>query len=200
MFFVDTRPVRALLLAADPGEGFENTRWLARWGATTLIEHVVAGTSDWPVDEVVLVLGPEADRIVDECDLGDVTIVINPEWEEGEAGSVRVGVDVLARGEEGPLVVSYGSIPGMGADDVAAVVDGHDGEESLVTVTTYRYVTDAPYVIEPELWPRLLGREGDASLDILWKAHPEWVRDVHVDRLPPRRIDTPMDLEDLAPR
>jgi CTP:molybdopterin cytidylyltransferase MocA len=42
--------------------------------------------------------------------------------------------------------------------------------------------------------------EGDAGAQGLLKAHPEWVCEVHFDRLPPRDVDTEADLDELRPR
>lgn len=198
MWLDEPRPVRALLLAADPGEGFSRPRWLEPWLDGTVLEHVVAAAHDWPVDELVVVLGADADEIAASCSFGEATLVIDPEWAEGEAASLRVGLDVLMRrGSEGPALVADAAITGVRTEDVAALIAGHDRERAPVSVTVYRYASGPPYLVEPELWPRLMGREGDARLDTLWKAHPDWVGEVRVDRLPPRPISTPFELEEL---
>lgn len=190
----------ALLLAAAPGDGFLRSRWLEPWGSSTLIEHAVAAAEAWPVAGVVVVLGDAAEEIVAACDLGMATIVIDREWQEGAAAWLRVGLDTLTRaGHKGPVVVGDASIPGVLASDVATVIEAHDPSISLVTVAKYRYATGVPYVIDPEFWPRLMGREGSADLDLIWKAHPDWVVDVRLDRIPPRRIANPLDLEELRP-
>ena len=49
------------------------------------------------MEEVWVVVGHEADRILDETELGDAGVVENPEWEEGIASSIRVGLDALTR-------------------------------------------------------------------------------------------------------
>jgi CTP:molybdopterin cytidylyltransferase MocA len=44
---------------------------------------------------VVVVLGAEAEQIAEECDLSDSAVVVNEEWSEGMASSIRVGVGAL---------------------------------------------------------------------------------------------------------
>ncbi len=200
MFGFVPRPVRALIFATDPGEGFTESRWLERWGETTLLEHVLASAAAWPVEERFVVLGDRADDILERCDLAGAGVIIDPEWHEGAAASVRVGLDVLMRdGEDGPALLADAALPQMTVEDVAAVIAGHDPAEAPVTAAKYRYATSSPYVVEPELWPRLMGREGDASLEGLWKTHPEWVAEVWIDHVPPRLVRTPFDLEHIRP-
>jgi CTP:molybdopterin cytidylyltransferase MocA len=194
----DSRTRYGLLLAADAGDGFARSRWLEPWDGVALIEHLVADAARWPVDELVVVLGAAADEVVATCSLGDATVVIDPEWEEGVAASLRVGLDVLSRQRaEGPVVVSEGAVAAVSVDDVAVVVAGHDPHRRPVTVARYRYALGPPYVVEPELWPSLMGREGDLPLATLWQAHPDWIAEVRIDRIPPRRIRTPLDLQEL---
>ncbi len=165
-----------------------------------MLEHVVEEAQSWPIEELFVVLGGDAEEIVARCSFGDATIVIDPEWEEGAAASLRVGLDVLTRGgQDGPALIADAATPGIRSDDVAALIAGHDPEEAPVSVTVYRYAPGAPYLVEPELWPRLMGREGAAVIDMVWKAHPEWVAEVRIDRLAPRRITTPWELEELRP-
>lgn len=200
MFSVPQRPVRALVIATDPGDGFATSRWLERWGDTTLIEHVLGSTADWPVDELFVVLGADAEAIVEACDLGGAHVIIDPEWEEGAAAPLRAGLDVLTRrGEDGPAMLADAARAQPSADEVARLIAGHDPEAAPVTVTKYRYAAGPPYLVEPRLWPRLMGREGSTALDVLWKAHPEWVAEVRIDRPPPREVRTPDDLEHMRP-
>ncbi len=196
----DRPPTAALLLAASAGRGFPTCRWLEPWGPRTVIEHVVDVSQHWPVDARYVVLGAGAEEVLASCDLGDVTALVDPEWEEGPAAWLRVGLDLLTReGRRSPVVVSDAAMPSVSADDVAVLLEAHDPEVAHVTVARYRYAAGPPYVLDPEIWPRLMVREGDADLGLLWQAHPSWVTEVRLDRLPPRRIVTPMDLAELRP-
>lgn len=193
--------VAALLITTESGEGFAGAVALAGWGETTLIEHVLAQVSDWPVDAIVVVLGAEAEQVLERADLGDVTVVIDPEWEEGVAASLRAGVDTVTRlGDFEAIVMSYGDQPHNSAEVVSRLLEVHEGSGKLATVPKYRYAEGAPFVVGSGLWSRLMGLEGDATLELLLQAHPDWVEEVWFDRLPPHRIVTPEDLADLRRR
>ena len=194
--------VAAMVLAADVGSGFVGPKHLAPFRGSTLIEHVVAEVHQWPVDEVIVVLGPNAETILDRAELGDAIVVIDLEWSEGEAASVRVGIDTLYRLDEfDTVVLTHADYPGTRADDVSQLLEHHRNGHKPAVVPKYRYVVGHPVVIGEMLWPRLISMEGTSVFDQLLATHPDWVEEVWFDRLPSKRIRTLEDLEDIeSPR
>lgn len=190
--------VAAMVLAADTGSGFDGSKYLAPFRSSTLIEEVVAEVRQWPVDEVLVVLGPDAEEILDKADLGESLIVVDLEWEEGVSASLRVGIDTLYRLDEfDTLVVIYADQPGSRGDEVLRMLEAHrEGHRSAV-VPKYRYAVGHPVVLGEMLWSRLISMEGSATFDQLLQAHPDWVDEVWFDRLPPKRAMEPGDLVDI---
>ena len=86
----------ALILAAGQSKRFGEPKQLVDWGGKPLLEHVVEQVRGWPqVDSVYVVLGANAERIMDRADLSTVTVIENFEWAEGVASSLRAGLDTL---------------------------------------------------------------------------------------------------------
>jgi CTP:molybdopterin cytidylyltransferase MocA len=160
-----------------------------------MIERVLADVATWPVDEVVVVLGPDAEEIVATADLGEATIVIDPEWEEGLAASLRVGIDVLSRGPEADqLVIGLADQPGVDGDIVAALLER--GAPHRAVVPKYRYRRGWPVLVSSDLGDLLLRMEGPVDVHDVLESH---IRDVEVeevwfDRLEPDRLRSPEDL------
>jgi len=190
--------VAALALATDVGSGFDDSKYLSPLRDSTLIETVVAEIHTWPVDAVIVVLGPDAERIVAATNLGEATIVIDPEWEEGEAALLRVGLDTVYRTDEfDTLVLTYLDDPAPYADVVAQLLEARRRGRRSAVVPKYRYAVGHPLVVGEELWPRFISMEGQASVDQVLQSHPDWVEEVWFDRLPSRRIMSQDDLLDV---
>ncbi len=190
--------VAAMVLATESGSGFSGSKYLAPFRGSTLIEEVLAEVYQWPVDTVIVVLGPHAEEILEQADLGDSLRVIDLEWAEGEAASLRVGIDTLYRLDEfDTLVLIHGDQPGSRGDEVLRLLEKHRESYRSAVVPKYRYAVGHPIVIGEELWPRLISMEGSASVDHLLAAHTDWVEEVWFDRLPGKRALTPDDLADL---
>lgn len=183
----------AVVLANDPGSGFAGSKYLSDIGGVTLIDRSLADASVWPVDEVIVVLGPDVEEITSTLGSWDATIVIDPEWEEGLAASLRVGLDVVMRGPAADLVIiSFADQPGIPANDVSALVES--AEDVAAVVPKYRYRRGFPIVLARDVWEHLLGMEGDIDLLGLLESHPAGVAEVWFDHLEMPRIQQPEDV------
>lgn len=163
-----------------------------------MIETVVGEVRKWPVDTVLVVLGAAADEILERADLGDSLIIVDLEPDGGAVAGLRIGIDILYRLDEyDTAVLIHADQPGSSAAEVARMLDHHRAGHRPAVVPKYRYSTGHPVVVGDVIWPRLISMEGTTSFDRVLQAHPDWVEEVWFDRLPPRRVLAPGDLEDL---
>lgn len=193
--------VAALVLAGGGSSRLGRPKQLEPWGTTTLLGHVIESVREYPVEEVWVVLGADLDEILEQVDLTGCGVVENPEWEEGIASSLRVGLDALIQKSrcEAALVV-IGDQPDIDSDVVARVLETFEQTGAPVAIPKYRYTWGNPVVIARSLWPRIMSLTGDEGAQRLFQAHPEWVEEVWVEQLPPRDVDTESDVTELKPR
>lgn len=189
----------ALVLAVDPGSGFDGSKYLARVGSRRLIEAVVDDVRTWPVDDVVVVLGPDDEEVARSADLGDALLVLNPDWGEGLAASLRAGLDTVMRAEGVERVVlGHGDQPGVGAEIAADLIEAQSAPGCIAAVPKYRYARGWPVVLGRDLWERFLGLEGHVDVLALLETHPDGVCEVWFDRLAPARVVSGSDLPDRS--
>ncbi len=192
-----------MVLAAGGGRRLGETKQLVDWGGEPLLGFVLDEVRTWEsIDEIVVVLGSHADEILEAVDFGDVTVVLNPEWEEGMASSLRAGLDSLTHDAQMERVlVAMGDQPKIDPEVVASLLGAQKKSRMPVVLPKYRYTWGNPVLIDRSLWPRIMSSlEGDTGARKFFQAHPEWVEEVWVEDLPPRDIDTVSDLEELRPR
>jgi len=189
----------ALVIATAEIEG--GPLALERWGERSVLEHVLETVRAAGLDRVVVVVGPAAEVVVKRTEFDDAVIVIDPEWSEGPAASVRCALDELTRTStaRGALVVDVAQ-PQMVAEVIEKVAAGWEESDAPAAIIKYRYATGLPLVIHRDLWPRIMGLEGEATPEALLKAHAEWVQEVWVDSLAPRTITSAKALATIAPR
>ena len=191
-------PTYALILAAGASRRLGRPKQLVEWKGRPLLEWVVESTRAWPVDGVVVVLGAAEEEILDAVDFGDALVVVNPEWEEGIASSLRVGLDALARETQAErALIVLADQPFIPAEVAPGLMSGMDESGKPAVVPKYRYQRANPVLIDRFLWPRLMSLEGDSGASRLLQAHPEWVHEVRFDHPAPRDIDTPLDLSEV---
>ena len=194
-------PTAALILAAGGSRRLGRPKQLEPWGDSTLLGRVVSVAREMPVDEIWVVVGAESEKILAETDLGDAGVIENPEWEEGIASSLRVGLDALthlSRVER--VVIMMGDQPDVSPEVVERLLEEHKRAKRPVSIPKYRYTLGNPVVVDRSLWSRVMSLEGDEGAMRLWRAHPEWVNEVWFPEQPPRDVDTEADVVELRPR
>lgn len=85
----------AVLLAAGAGMRLGlglGAKALLPFRGRTLVEVLADVLRDGGCREVAVVLGAEAERVLERTDLGRHTVVVNPQWRDGMGGSFRLGV------------------------------------------------------------------------------------------------------------
>jgi molybdenum cofactor cytidylyltransferase len=193
--------IAALVLAAGSSRRLGRIKQLEPWGESNLLESVLRRTEEFGVEEIWVVVGYESERILAGCDLGDAGVIENPEWEEGIASSIRVGLDALTRLSRcESVMIVIGDQPDVPLELVSELLESHALTDHAVTVPKYRYSSGNPVIVDRALWPRLMSLEGDEGASRLWKAHPDWVNEVWTSELAPRDVDTESDVVDLRPK
>ncbi len=193
--------IAALVLAAGASSRLGRPKQLIDWGGRPLLEVVVDQVRSWPTDEVWVVLGAHAEEILARCDFGSASVVINDDFDEGLAASLRVGLDALMRHSKADgVLVALGDQPRIAPKVVEQLIDRYRSVDTGAVIPKYRYTWSNPVIVDRSLWPRLMSLEGDAGAQHLLKAHPEWVEEVWLETLPPRDVDTETDVEELSPR
>ena len=185
----------ALVLAVDSGVGFRGSKYLEVLRGKPLIELVVDEVTAWPVDDVIVVVGADGEQIANGADLGNSLLVLDLDWSQGLAASLRVGFDTLSRdGRLERAVITYGDQPGVEPEVVAALIAAQTEPGTRAAVPKYRYARGWPIVIGRDLWSRFLGLDRDVDLLDVLEGHPEGVSEVWFDRLAPPRIRDAADL------
>lgn len=178
----------AVVLAAGAGSRFDGQghKLLAPFRGRTVVAHAVAAAHEAGLAEVIVVVG--------SVDVGDelpdgVTVVENPAWADGQAGSLQVGIRTAAAHGHGAVVVGLGDQPLVPADAWRAV----GASSSPIAVATYDGQRRNPVRLAREVWP-LLPTEGDEGARTVMRVRPDLVEAVPCVGSPVD-IDTVEDLD-----
>jgi CTP:molybdopterin cytidylyltransferase MocA len=193
--------VSAVLLAAGAGSRFGGGKLLAPYKGRPLIEAVLSGLRESPVDEIIVVVGAEGERLRNVAAKYGANVVENPVWEEGMSTSVRAGIQACSP-ESRAALISLADQPLVGTEAVERLVGAVEGGVE-VAVASYEGEPRNPAIFSREVWP-LLERElsGDKGARVFLRRHSELVMEVPCDDVAdPADVDTVEDLrrlEDLS--
>ena len=93
----------AILLAAGESSRMGRAKALLDWGGVPLIEYQARELAAAGVDDIVIVLGHDAEAVRSSVPAG-ARVVVNEEYRLGRASSLRAGASALAD-DAGPIVV-----------------------------------------------------------------------------------------------
>jgi molybdenum cofactor cytidylyltransferase len=115
--------IAGLILAAGEGTRFgAEPKLLAELDGRPLLEHAIHAQCAVPaLERVVVVLGANADRILERVEFLDSEPVVCPDWHDGQAASLRFGVEQLEGANK--VVITLGDEPLITAQVIARFVD-----------------------------------------------------------------------------
>jgi CTP:molybdopterin cytidylyltransferase MocA len=148
--------IAAIVLAAGASTRLGEPKQLIVIGGETLLERAVRTAREAVCAPVVVVLGADAEWIRERCDLGDGLVIVNLDWEEGMASSIRIGVAAV-HGADGVVLMTC---------DQPAVTAGHlrkltaTGE---ITASAYAGRRGVPAYFPAAASPALMRLTGDAG-------------------------------------
>jgi molybdenum cofactor cytidylyltransferase len=179
--------VAALVLAAGASTRLGSLKQLVVLGGETLLERAVRVAREAGCGPVVVVLGAECAQVLGNSVLGDAVPVVNDEWEEGMASSIRLGVrtlGVVAKDAEGVLLMTCDQ-PAVTAEHLRLLLG-----QVEVKASRYAKRNGVPAFFPKRYFDKLMALKGDAGArELLVAAQYEELVGGELD------VDTVEDLE-----
>ena len=146
------------------------------------------------LDDVVVVLGGEADAVREALVGLPIREVVNPRYAEGQSTSLRAGLDAL-RPETTAALVALGDQPLPDPGVVARLADALRTTGRPIAVPVYRDGRGNPVLFAAALFDELRAVTGDRGGRAVIARDPQRVAEVPVDATMPADVDTPEDYE-----
>jgi bifunctional UDP-N-acetylglucosamine pyrophosphorylase / glucosamine-1-phosphate N-acetyltransferase len=169
-----SRPGAALILAAGEGTRMRSAvpKVLHPIGGRSLLGHAVHAVAELDPEQLVVVLGHGGEQVQEAVTaLGDelarpVTVAVQ-EQRLGTGHAVQHGLAALPGGITGPVLVTYGDVPLLSAETLAALMAEHTASGAAVTLVTTELADPTGYgrvVREDDAVTRIV-EQSDASAD-----------------------------------
>lgn len=197
--------VGAVLLAAGAGSRLGGRpKALLELGGVPLVLRQLIALSGAGVDEVVVVLGHHADAVEAAVQSFPITLARNPTPDEGQASSVRVGLQALSPRLDA-VMIALADQPLVNEQDIVDLISAFRkrGDAAMVVPRIKQAdgqtVPGNPVIFDAALRDEWLAGAADLACRRWRQANPSRVRWLDTDN---RRyhldIDTPEDLERFA--
>ena len=191
-------PVAVVVLAAGGSRRLGRPKQLLDYRGATLLDATVATARAAGTAQVVVALGGAADEVTERVDLAGTDVVLNPDFGDGCATSIRSAL-TRVRDDAAGVVLLLGDQPGVTAATVrtlvgAALPDGSGGHR--VGVCAYDDALGHPLWFDRSMFATLSGLHGDKAVWKLVEAGDDVVRVPVAGPVPPD-VDTWEDYQAL---
>lgn len=146
--------ITAILLAAGESRRMRTPKALLGWGGETLIEYQIHQLRRGGCDEVIAVLGHAARKIRPIAERAGAITVLNPEYTEGRASSLRTGAFAIPSGTSEIVVLNIDQP--RPASIIRRLLESHLSTGALITLPTYEGKRGHPAFLCGSIGPELL--------------------------------------------
>ncbi|HEY5318136.1 MAG TPA: nucleotidyltransferase family protein [Solirubrobacteraceae bacterium] len=167
-----TGTTAGIVLAAGAGRRFGGGKQLAPLEGRPLLEHALAAAEGSDLQSRFVVLGANAERILETVDLHGHEPIVCPNWDEGMAASLRAGVSAARSAGADAILITLGDQPRMSAEAIARVLGARGGPDgtSRAVRASYDGVPGHPALLEGSLFDALLTLRGDEGARGVFKS------------------------------
>lgn len=152
--------VHVLVLAAGASTRLGQPKQLVQVGGRPALHTVVSNAVSIAGHGVTVILGAHARDLTHVLLHSPASVVINREWEEGMASSIRRGMVALPPGCEAVMVL-LGDQVAVTADDLRRLLAAWKGEASIIAASAYEGRVGVPAIFPSWCFSELSQLRGD---------------------------------------
>lgn len=188
----------AIVLAAGESSRMGQPKQLMRWQGEPLVTRAARIALDSGASETVVVTGAVREQVeaalapLLEAGRGRLRVVFNPNWQDGQAGSVHAAVEALPAECEAALFLPVDQ-PHLPAALLRRLWQTWRGGSDLAAVAVNGAVRGAPAVFDRRYFGRLRQVQGDRGGGMLLRRHAEEVSAIETPGEWLADLDTPED-------
>jgi molybdenum cofactor cytidylyltransferase len=190
--------LHVIVLAAGDSTRFGSPKQLVRVDGRPLLHTIVSRAVDVVGHAVTVVLGAHAGDIAPLLRHTAASIVVNREWSEGIASSIRAGLAQVPGATDGVLLL-LADQPGISSEDLRRLAGAWRRQPDSIVAAQYSGVAGTPAIFPRWAFRDLADLRGDRGAQALMHRHVD-----RVARLPmpgaALDIDRPEDLLEVEAR
>ena len=185
--------INSIILAAGESRRMGKPKLIMPFGESTMIDAVIHEAIHSELNQIIVVLGADREKIMSQIKDYPVIIAENPDFHHGMLSSVQCGLRVLPDNTDAVMVL-LGDQPMIPVSVINNMIDEYRHANKGIAVAVHNGVRGHPLVFNIKYKPEVEKLNSDHSLKDLTRKHKEDILEVEVGTpVILRDIDTPED-------
>jgi len=185
-----------ILAAGNSTRMGQDNKLLKNIGGASLVRNTAIEMLKSDIDSCSIVLGYQSDKVAAAIKDLNISLILNPLWEEGQASSLKAALNTLDTSYS-DLLVMLGDLPGVKSKHINKVIEGHlltDNRKSKITIPSFNGKKGNPVIWGRSFFSDLSNLEGDVGGRALFGQHPAAINLIDMgDKAVVTDTDTPED-------
>jgi molybdenum cofactor cytidylyltransferase len=192
----DTGSLHAIVLAAGGSSRFGSAKQLVRIGDRPLLSLIAGRAAEVVGHGLLIVLGARAAELTPLLKHSPGSVVVNRDWRDGLASSIRAGIARLPPSCDGVMLVLADQAC-VTAEDLRRLAGAWRRQPLGVAAARYGGTVGVPAIFPRHLFSELSDLRGDSGARVLLKRHADSLVKVPMTSAA-FDLDTPDDLLELG--
>ncbi|MBF8268959.1 MAG: NTP transf 3 protein [Gammaproteobacteria bacterium] len=171
---VSEQDLYAIVLAAGGSTRFGGIKQLLELDGKSLLKRAIDTTSNTFDNRVKLVLGIKPNKLQREADGYDIEIVVNKDWENGIASSLRTGIKALPARCKGVLIILCDQ-PYINETHIRQMIDVWKRDHTKIIASSYANTVGVPAIFPAQHFPAIQQLRGDTGAKAIIESNLEQV-------------------------
>ena len=166
-----------IILAAGSSSRFGEPKQLLVHQNKTLLQNAIDAAIGSKADQVIVVLGANAKQVSDGIEKSGIYVLINTEWEEGMASSVRNGLNELlfTNSSTDAVILMVCDQPYVSSELIDEIIDIYRRTGKKIITCDYGETTGPPTLFHHSFFNELMQLKGDTGARKIIQHHPNEV-------------------------
>jgi molybdenum cofactor cytidylyltransferase len=177
--------ISAVILSAGESSRMGRPKALLPIDGVRFIERIVATLKSTRVDEIIAVLGHNAEEMRQKVSDLPVKIVVNPDYKQGQLSSLIAAIRSIESGENhhrvDAILVHLVDHPYINVDLVNLMIDRFSETKQLIVVPRYRGRRGHPVIFSRALFAELLAAPLDQGAKTVVHAHRDQTLEIDTE-------------------
>ena len=154
--------IACIILAAGRSTRFGRIKQLYRVKGKSLVQRAIEAANNSSADYVLLVLGANCSEILSRTDLGRAELVLNRNYVEGQATSIKCGILNLPEDSTGAILM-VADQPFLKSSHLDKMIQEFRNRSESIVVLGHEGEPRNPVLVPRDLFPKLLRIRGDVG-------------------------------------